>query len=606
MAIPHQPVSVFFGATNQDVSRKGVKLADLITAKDCQQVKGGELTKRDGFTVSEQTFEGKATIDPDGLCSPDGAVKVVRDATDDVAYVQGPAGGEWVAKGGSQRLLCKTAMRFPSTDSAKQTAPMFKQSGQWFVWLDDEQHFRVAKQDADGSRLAYISAPIAVNGPSGAGPAASTHVKSFCVVQHATFDPLNLWIFWVDWSTNASAQQNRDGVWALKVPLDGSATSQVCVQAGTASNLFILTGITATYAHGALWLAQCGVVTTVAAPFRQDATTGPFDGYSQHFKVDSAGTVTGLQGYVIDSDSRSWIASGICMLTSPDHSYQPESFFYAFWTKHATDSALANLICVTVDSTDSSATGVIVGTLDLATTVLPATLTTMHNFIGEVTGREHSATGVYIVASVRVAASNNGTAAWADIHQTAPGRIFTQCWDYTPAGGGGSTLLWTKRGAWLAHGAFKRADGGEFIVTGWQDTDEAQMPYHLRRLVDGEIVCQFAYGEGAYPGGCGSLLGQLEGHVNDLQQPYLARQGVSETVPAVVLAATSANVTGTVDLIALSIERPENYQRPADERGLALAPGGIPTIVGGWQNVQEAGPLTYPDAVQAFWGKGAT
>jgi hypothetical protein len=588
-----QVVSVFLGATDQDTSKKGVKLGDLITAENWQQIKAGELTKREGFTETAQTYEGKSAFTPDSFCSPDGSIKLVRDSADDVAYAQGPAGGEWKSKGGTQRLLCKSALRFPSTASDTQIAPMIKQSGDYFVWLDDTTHFRYAKQDVDGVRLAYMSAPIAVNGPAGSGPAASMHVCSFCVVQNASFDASNIWVFWVDWTTNAGTQQNRDGVWALKIPLDGSATSQINVYPGTASNLHILTGITETYAHGALWLAQCGIYLSAgsAVDFRS-GSAGAIDGYCRHFKVDSAGTVTGLQGVTTTtgSSSRSWIASGICMLTTPEYSYSASSLLYAFWTQHASDSTLARLVLVLVNKDTSAATQVELDVVNLDSYILPATLTTQHNYIGTVTGREH-ATGCYVVASVRVSSENAGTSAWTDVGTNTADRIYTKCISYLPAGPT-VTTVWAARGAWLAHGIFRR-------------TDETQMPYHLRRLSDGAIVTQFSYGEGAYPGGCGKLADQFTYHAADLQQPYLSKQPYSESYPSVVLATTSANVTGTVDMAAVAITRP-SYQNPTQERGLSVAPGGIPTIAGGWQNVQEAGPLVYPGSLTSFWGQGAT
>ena len=599
-----QPVSVFFGTTDQDTSKKGVKLADLVTAQNCQQLKVGELTKREGFTETAQTYESKSAFTPEAFCCPDGSAKLVRDAADDVVYAQGPVGGEWKSKGGTQRLLCKSALRFPSTASDTQLAPMIKQSGDWFVWLDDSTHFRYAKQDADGVRLLYLSDPIAVAGPT-AGAGTSTHVSSFCVVQNATFDAANIWVFWVDWTTN-TAQQNRDGVWALKIPLDGSATSQILISAGTGANTYILTGITATYVGGALWLAQCGIFLQAgsAVDFRSSSFTTGY-GWSQHFTVTSGGVAGAIGSYTRTSTARSWIASGICMLTTPEYNYatSPARLRYAFWSKHATDSTLADLVLVSVLMSDGTATAYTVDSADLDSAILPATLTTNHNYVGAVTGREY-ATGCYIVASVRVSAENDGTAAWADVGTNTADRIFTKCYDYSFLGPSVSTR-WAARGAWLAHGLFRRTDDAEFIITGWQDTDEIQMPYHLRRFTDGAIVTQFAYGEGAYPGGCGLLAGQFTYHVGDLQQPYLSKNPYSESYPSVVLATTSANVTGTVDMAALTISRP-SYQNPTTERGLALAPGGTPTISGGWQNNQEAGPLVYPSGVGSYWGAGSS
>lgn len=602
--LPKQVVSLFFGATDQDTTKKAVRIGDLIEARNCQQIKGGELSKREGFTETAQTYEGKSAFTPEAFCCPDGSIKLVRDAADDVVYAQGPVGGEWKSKGGTQRILCKSALRFPSTASDTQLAPMIKQAGDWFVWLEDDGHLRYAQQDADGVRLLRSSDSIAVNGPAGIGGGeASTHIKSFCVVNTAAFDASNIWVFWVDWSTNA-AQQYRDGVWAMKIPKDWTTPTQMNIQGGTATNLYILTGISATYVGSALWLAQCGIYlqSGSAVDFRS-SSFGVGYGWSQHFTVSNLGAVGVTGSYSRTSSARSWIASGICMLTSPGYNYIPTKLFYAFWSKHESDHTLADLVLVSVRLADGTVTAYTIDSVDLDAAVLPATLTSNHNFIGTVTGREY-ATGCYVVASVRVSAANDGTAAWADVGTNSADRVFTKCIDYSFLGPTASTL-WTARGAWLAHGLFRRADGNEFVITGWQDTDEIQMPYHLRRFTDGAIVTQFAYGEGAYPGGCGSLAGQFTYHVSDLQQPYLTAQTYSTTYPSVVLATTSANVTGTVDMAAVAISRP-SYQNPTAERGLAVAPGGIPTISGGWQNNQEAGPLVYPSAIASYWGSGSS
>src|SRR5512139_3906185 len=141
----------------------------------------GEHIKRGGFTQAENTYQSKASIVPDAFISPDGTVKLVNDSSDDIFYAQSAAGGEWKSRGGLQRLTVRSRLRFPSSASDKQTAPMSKQAGNWFVWLDDEQHWRYAQQDADGTRLVRISDPIAVAGPT-AGDGGSTHVKSFALV----------------------------------------------------------------------------------------------------------------------------------------------------------------------------------------------------------------------------------------------------------------------------------------------------------------------------------------------------------------------------------------------------------------------------------------
>jgi len=598
--IAKQVVSVLFGATDQDTSKKAVKLGDLVTAENCVQIKGGEFTKRDGFTATEQTYENRQSVYPDAFCAPDGAVKLVRDTTDDVAYAQGAAGGEWKSLGGSLRLVVKDKLRFHSTDSTKQIAPMAKQAGDWFAWLDDEEHFRYAQQDQDGTRLARISDPLAVDGPT-AGDGGSTHVKSFAVINDTTFDAANLWVYWVDWTWNVEAQQNRDAIWALKIPRNWTTPEQLLIRAGTAAGRYILTAITATVVGGACYLAQCGIYTGTgdAVEFRSPSAM-QMDGWAQHFAVTNTGTVDGLlHGYLRSSTSRAWCASGICWLSSTGRRFEDDHLYYAFWTQHLTDRTKCTLVLVDVTVSTGATDAHDIKTIDLTTEANPALFTVNHTFVGQVSGREYDG-GVAIVASVRATNEKTGTNPTTDINTTVKGdRIYTAM--YTRTTGGTLRTQWTARGAWLAHGIFRMAGStSDFIVTGWHDADEVQLCYHLRDFWTGHIVCQFLYGQAAFAGGCGSSYAQLARHVSDIQQSNL-----SGNVYSAVLQTASANVDGACDISSIEVARP-TYQQPAAARGLALAPGGIPTIAGGWQNVQEAGPLTSPSLVQSFYGAGSS
>ncbi len=593
-----QVVSVFFGATDQDTSKKAVKLGDLVTAENCQQVKGGEFTKRDGFTATTQTYENRASILPEAFCSPDGLVKLVRDATDDVAYAQGQAGGEWKSRGGSQRLMVKSKLRFNSTSSEKQITPMAKQVGNWFVWLDDESHFRYAEQDADGTRLAHISEPIAVAGPT-AGSGGSSHVKSFAVINDPTFDASNLWIYWVDWTWNVAAQQNRDAVWAMRVPLAWTTPEQYVVNAGTANNRYILTSITATVVGGACYLAQSGIYTGAvdAVEFRS-ASAAQMDGWAQHLTVTSGGVGGTVYSYLRSSTSRSWAAGGICWLSSTVYRYITDHLYYAFLTQHPSDRTLCDLVLVDVTVSTGATAATTIKSFNLDAEAYPALLTVNNCYIGQVTGREYVG-GVAIAASVRVSAENDGTAAWTDINAVVGAdRVYTTL--FTRTTGGGIVQQWTARAAWLAHGAFRRSDTNEFLITGWQDADQVQMCYHLRNFWTGAIVGQFLYGEASFAGGVGGEYEQLSRYVSDIQQSYPTASPYTAILPT-----SSANVAGSCDVSAIEVSRP-TYQPPASVRGMAFAPGGIPTISGGWQNTQEAGPLTYPGLVQSFYGVGSS
>ena len=595
-----QVVSVLFGATDQDTSKKAVKLGDLVTAENVVQVKGGEFSKRDGFTATEQTYIDRESIMPDAFCAPDGTVKLVRDSLDDVAFAQGAAGGTWKSLGGTQRLMVKDHLRFHSTSSAEQVAPMAKQAGDFFVWLDDESHVRYAQQDPDGTRLARISDPVLVAGPT-AGSGESSHIKSFALVNDVTFDADNLWIYWVDWTWNEAAQQNRNGVWAMKIPKDFTLPTQYCVAAGTANNRYILTGITATVIGGVCYTAQCGIYTGTgdAVQFRS-AGAMEMDGWAQHMTVDNTGTAGVLHSYLRTSTSRAWCASGICWLSSAGNRYVTDHLYYAFWTQHLTDRTKCDLVLVDVTVSTGDTTGIKIASIDLTTEAKPATFTVNHTFVGQVTGREYDG-GCYVIGSVRATNSIGSDGVITDINTTVKAdRVYTRCYTCT-TGGGTIRARWTARGAWLAHGIFKwSGSASEYIITGWHDADEVQLCYHLRELDTGKIVCQFLYGNAAFAGGCGSSYAQLTQHVSDLQQPYLLGSQYSAILPT-----ASANVDGSCDISTIEVYRP-TYQQPAPVRGLALAPGGIPTIAGGWQNVQEAGPLTAPSLVQSFYGSGSS
>ena len=453
--------------------------------------------------------------------------------------------------GGSRRLLVKDRLRFNSSTSTSQIAPMAKQAGDWFVWMDDEGHFRYAQQDPDGTRLVRVSDPIAVAGPT-AGSGGSAAVKSFALIYNEDFDADNLWVYWVDWSTNAGAQQNRDAVWAMKIPLDWTAPTQMNVYVGTSSNLRIFTGVSATYVDGSMWIAACGVYLSVgtAVDFRSNSA-GQIDGLSKHFTVDSSGNPSSATSYVRTSTARSWCASGICWLTNGDYSFTSGHAYYAFWTQNESDRTLCDLVMIDVTTATGSAADTTIASIALDTEAKPDILTLDHNYIGQVSGREDSASLIYIVGSVRVSNANNGALAWTDINTTVKAdRVYTQCYGYIPGLGAG--VLWTGRGSWLACGPFRRSSGsGEFIVTGYHDADEVQMCYHLREFETGNIVCQFLYGRAAFAGGCGSSYKQIEAHVSDIHQPYLSGADI-----AVVLPTSSVNVSGTCDISALEFSRP--------------------------------------------------
>ena len=97
---------------------------------------------------------------------------------------------------------------------------------------------------------------------------------------------------------------------------------------------------------------------------------------------------------------------------------------------------------------------------------------------------------------------------------------------------------------------------------------------------------------------------QIAGRVADVAQPMLATAGVGSG-NQILLAMQSANITGSVDIANVTFAKPA-YQQPAVFGSFALSPGPVPTIVSGWQRLQEAGPLVYPSRLETAFGVGST
>lgn len=622
MVISKSIVQFFFGATNQDTSKKGVKQGDLITARNMQQLHPGEFVKRGGMAQYAQTYAGLgATFAPDSISSPDGVQVLTREPTTDTMLARSSDATHHANMGSSLRIMADPTIRFPATSTGKQSAPMAKQAGDYYVWLDDAQHFMIAKRSTDSEAELATLGPVAVAGPGHSGGTIlpdSAHVSSFAAIDSADFDTDNLWVFWVDCSTNAGAQQNRDGVWGMKVPhtLVGPVTFYE-IHSGTQSNL-MFTGISATILTSGLMLAVCGCHPTNGGP----------DTYANYigFRVACSSVNTALlclRIYVTGevawssttektSTAACWTASGVCHLSIKTiASFRANHFYVSLWAGNATSVNSADL--VVVDSNESGSndqTWHILATVD-NTGYIPVGSPDHPFFIGSTTGHEVAPVGsgswgsggAYVVAQYRIFYHYGSPIEYVDPVVDYPDQIFTKCYEWF-ANGTSPYLLWTVRGAWIAQGWFKWTDGTELLITGWQDGGELQTPYHLRRLDTGAILAQFAYGQGPYAGGCSDEGTQIANAIADIQQPMLGAAGYQSELQ-ILLTMQSSNIAGSVDIANVALSKPA-FQNPTIFASFALSPGPVPTVVDGWQRLREAGPLVYPSKVITAFGTGST
>jgi hypothetical protein len=603
--LPKQVAQVFFGATDQDTSKKGIKLGDLVQAVNCQQVKGGELTKREGFTATAQTYEGLASIDGESVISPNGFQVITRDATTDTVFARSTDATHNQNVGQSLRILAKTQVRFQALETGTQISPMAKQAGDFYVYLKDASTFVVAKRSTNSETL-LISREFSVSFGS---PEPSTHVSSFAVIDNADFDATSFWIFWVDWTTNATAQQNRDAVRAVKITHDLGASTFYTLDTGTQTNN-VYTSICASVTSDNYVTIGVSTAHAITTP---DNYTAFWD-----FRKDGPPVNTGIAVLKYDATPSlkfsytgeragtypNWTASGISSLTSSENTFHTGHCRFALWVSTQASLNSCELVMVDVDVANTSATWTTIETITDAGH-WPITATQGRPlFMGSTTGME-TAAGTFVAAQMRIYYHNTDNVTFVDPTGDVglyPDRIFTKGYaigDIT----GLPSLLWTARGAWLASGWFMSEEGIPLLVTGWQDNGAAQVPYHLRRFDTGAILAQFAYGEGPFAGGCANPGTQIDNHVCDINQP--AMQSTADSRDAIVLAIQSANIAGSVDVSNITISRP-TYQGPVAFRDLAVYPGPIPTIANGWQNLQEAGPLVYPSQMKCFWGSGSS
>lgn len=607
MALAKQVLQFFFGVTDKDAASKAMRAGDLVLAKNMQQLHAGKHIKRGAFVQATQNYDAPTSITAESLTSPDGVQALIRDAATDTSFARGADATHNISKGKADRVMVKWPVRFPALESGEQLCPMAKQAGNYYVWLADESHFMIAQRSNDGETLLQKVGPIAVQGSAGGG-APSTHVKSFAVVDAASFDSTALWVFWVDWTSGTA---NRNSIWAYKFPHSDLAHPVAYeVDTGADGNKCLTSIAAGVVEGGRLTVVAVGCEGKDGASpiaFRSTAV-GRVDTIwvaNQYQVIDGAPSmILGQSGAIASQGSRNWTGSGVSLLSVKDvASYSADTFAFTFWGVSDTTADTAALWLWQLRNSDLAT--VSIKKLDAFDHGSYAcTSQVQMNFIGSTTGYE-TETGAVVVAQCRLYYTNSTGAFLDPDNIDYPDKLFVRAysWAYT---GDVVAQLWEKRGAWLAHGWFQTENGINAIVTGWQDPDGIQMPYHLRRMDTGAIVTQFAYGEAAFPGGAAAAESQLSKHVTDIQSPMNATYPLAvDPEKQILLQTTSAAIDGSTDIVNATIDRP-NFGPPAVFRQFALAPGSVPTIVSGWQDVAEAGPLVYPAGVRAYWGEGAT
>lgn len=638
MALPKQPISLVFGATDQDTSGKKVQAGDLVIAQNVRQVKGGEFSKRDGFTQVAHSYAGAETITPDSIVSPDGTQVLTRDAATDHVYARSTSNSYSQDQGHADRFVPHVRTRFPATASGQQVAPMAKQAGNYVVRILDEGHFKIAQlnpttsaeshsPDEDAETVITESVSLSVSTISSA---ASARVDSFAVVDYATWDANNLWILWVDWSGS---------IYAWKVPhtnLNTGTFYTVYTRAPATTYYPAYTSICAGMVSGSMAVAACGVLydtdghggepsigfrlwrstptanasnrgTSISVHFYLNKTTGlPEVAYTPVNYTDSTvGTMT----------------AAACTILSVDGFQTSASYwYYAFIGNVGGYPAVVviEVIAATLAIIGPRTRAFVLAAPD--TYGLPADWSAANYshygwfYDGQLAGKE-TATGIDIaVTMIPYYCPTLATfKAWN------PDYLFTECYSVTT--GGTWTLKWKKLGACIAAGWIRLRDyastatsGKDYLLTTWEDKEALQTCYHLREWETGEILAQLAYGQAAHVGHTGTRDTQVVGYCSDIQHPMLMGVNQYADLPLCIpVGLQSANVNGCVDVAMVLLQHYDFlaaakpiWQNPVEVMGFALAPGPIPTIYNGFQLLREAGPLVYPSRPESYAGAGSS
>ena len=652
--LPKQPISVFFGATDQDTSSKKVQLGDVIAAQNLQQIKGGEFSKRPGFLETAQTYPaGLSITSPDSVTSPDGVQVLTRDAKSDHVFARSATATSSQDQGHADRFVPYVKTRIPAQTSGLQQAPMAKQAGNYLVWLVDEGHFKIAQMNPgvltsatkDADTIVQQVGPIPVAAMSGG---ASTKVKSFAVIDHATFDTTGLWIIWVDWSAN---------VYAYKIPHSNLSTGTfytVGTYAPPTNCVAVLTSVTAgmvtTTISGVvtavLAVACCGVAYDTTALFISPgqhtiypptgfraATGDPANNYAYTitaftYLANTGGLVEGSNMAQYTADVAGKATASACTIASVQRfQTDPTTWYYAFIGNGLSGDWA--IVLMSVREFDRNIHYLPSAAVAPDAYGLPADWN-IGNFArlgwfynGQLAAKE-TAVGVELaVTPIPYYCPSTGVfRAWN------PDYLMTQCWQYRTATDVWA-LKWQKLGACIAQGWIRLRDysdttlnafksGKDYLLTTWEDKDAFQTCYHLREWDTGEILAQLAYGEAAHVGHTAARDTQAQGYYSDVQQPML--YGVNQydqyaALPlSILVGLESQNQNNCVDVADIVLETWDFstddaspiWQNPAVVFNFALAPGPIPTIWNGFQGLREAGPLVYPSRPETFVGAGSS
>ena len=643
--IPKQPISLFFGSTDQDTSKKKAQLGDMVTAVNCRQVKGGEFSKREGFTQTEQTYLTTDIVAPDSIISPDGFQVLTKDAATGHAYARSATATQNQDQGRADRFIPYVRPRFAALGTAQQQAPMAKQAGNYVAWLVDEGHFVIAQVNPgalasstdDAETIIQQTAPISVATISAN---ASTRIKSFALVNWPSFDNFHVWLLWVDWSgyvfsykMSQAALTSGSFTYAWTFPQTGTiypaltSISAGMIDSGPGNG------------PATLAVAVCGVNYETAAGQGHEVATGfrtsgatPACNVAQticgHFYLDAStgqkmtGSDSYYQGY--------WgkMTAAGCSIASVAGGFQtdPGEWHYAFLGNWGSDTTIVIVHVPTTSpgSFGESSQSVSFPSPDdygLPTDWSPANYNHFGWFYNGQIAAKATATGVEIAVTVIpywVTTTTQDFRAWN------PDYLFTECWAFATSSGTW-TRKWKKLGCCVAQGWIRLRDysvtgagaltsGNDYLLTIWEDKDPLQPTYHLRDWDTGEILAQIAYGGAAHVGHVGTRNLQATGYYSDVQQPMLAGVNQYGGLPlSIIVGLQSQNQNDSVDVAAILLQtwdfltnaRPI-WQNPVPVFNFALSPGPIPTIHNGFQTVREAGPLVYPSRPEVYRGEGSS
>ena len=645
--LPKQPISLCFGATDQDTSKKKAQLGDMVTAVNCRQVKGGEFSKRDGFTQTQQSYLTTAIVSPDSIISPDGIQVLTKDAATGHAYARSATTVRNQDQGHADRFVPSVRTRFPAIGSGSQEAPMAKQAGNYIAWLVDEGHFVVAQLNPgvlggatdDAETLIQQTAPISVATISSN---ASTKIKSFAFIDLLAFGSGDLWLMWVDWSGSVFAYRMSH-----TLPLTGIfSTVWSFPQAGTIYPALtsITAGMVDNGANGTLAVAVCGVnYETAAAQAHEPATsfrrstTGACNvgqTISAHFYLDASTGQSATNSSAYYQGYWGKMTAAACTLVSVAGGFQRDSgeWHYAFIGNHG---IYTSIIVINVPESAPATYGVSAQAIsfpDPDTYGLPSDWDpTQYShfgwfYNGQIAAKETS-TGVDVIVTLipyyaaftdTEGVITGGFKAWN------PDYLFTECWALAPSNGAW-TRKWKKLGCCVAQGWIRLRDysvtgvgaltsGKDYVLTIWEDKDAFQTCYHLREWDTGEILAQLAYGEAAHVGHVATRDLQATGYYSDVQQPMLAGVNQYGGLPlSIIVGLQSQNQNACVDIAAVILQNwdfvtsaPPIWQNPTTVFNFALTPGPIPTVHNGFQTVREVVPLVYPSRPETYFGFGVT